>query len=113
MILILNIVNVKPEDANTKNCKVARVIFNNGDFSIAYLYIVDENINILGCRWNYNYGSKNILGSPNIGKNPKWLYYSEDLFIPTLNSISGLNGTNEQNRIDVIQAIEDKKILKP
>ena len=48
---------MKPEDANTKNCKVVKVLFNNDDFSIAYLYLVNEDRNVLGVRWNYNYGT--------------------------------------------------------
>ena len=104
---------MKPEDANTKNCKVVKVLFNNGDFSIAYLYLVDEDRNVLGVRWNYNYGTDNELGSPNQGNNPKWLYYHEDLYIPTLNSIGGLYNTNEQARIEVFQAILDKQIIRP
>lgn len=50
---------MKPEDANTKNCKVVKVLFNNDDFSIAYLYLVNEDRNVLGVRWNYNYGTDN------------------------------------------------------
>jgi hypothetical protein len=55
----------------------------------------------------------NELGSPNQGNNPKWLYYHEDLYIPTLNSIGGLSNTNEQARIEVFQAILDKQIIRP
>lgn len=104
---------MNPEEANTRNCKVVKVIYNFDEFSYAYLYIVDEDKNALGCRWNYNYGTENKIGSPNQGNNPKWLYLPESLYIPVLNSIEGLDGTNEQNRIDVLQAIKNKTIIKP
>lgn len=107
---------MKPEDANTRNCKVVRVIYNDGDFSIAYLYIVNENANKLGVRWNFNYGSKpenQWIGSPNIGVYPKWLYYPENLLIQTLNAIAGLPDTNEEIRLEVIQAFKNQAIIKP
>lgn len=104
---------MKPEDANTKNCKVVRVIYNDGDFSYAYLYIVDEGKNMLGARWNFNYGTGNDLGSPNLGKNPKWLYLPDDLLIPTLNAIAGLSDTNEEIRLEVIQAFTNNRVIMP
>lgn len=103
---------MKPEDANIKNCKVVKVIYNNDDFSYAYLYLVDKNRNALGCRWDVNNFTNNDIGCPNQGNNPKWLYLPESLYIPVLNSIEGLDGTNEQNRIDVLQAIKNKTIIK-
>lgn len=107
---------MKPEDANTNNCKVVRVIYNDGDFSYAYLYIVDEEKNILGARWNINYGSKTgnqWIGSPNIGTSPKWLYLPEALTIPTLNAIADSKYTNKEARLEVIQAFTNKEIIKP
>ncbi len=104
---------MNPKDANTKNCKVVKVVFDNGDFSIAYLYIINENKNILGCRWNYNYITNNDLGSPNQGKYPKWLYFSEDLYIPILNSLINIDGTIEPERLAVVNAIQNKELIKP
>lgn len=107
---------MKPEDANTKNCKVVRVIYNDEEFSCAYLYIVNEGKNKLGVRWNINYGSKpenQWIGSPNIGVSPKWFYLPDDLIIPTLNSIAGLSSTNEDIRLEVIKAFTNKTIIKP
>lgn len=104
---------MKPEDANTKNCKVVKVIYNDDDFSYAYLYLVDKNRNALGCRWDINNFTNNDIGSPIQGNNPKWLYLPESLYIPVLNSIEGLAGIYEQNRIDVLQAIKDDAIIRP
>ena len=104
---------MNPEEANTKKCKVVKVIYNYDNFSYAYLYIVDENKNTLGCRWNYNYGTNNDIGSPNQGNNPKWLYLPESLYMQILNTIGGLAGTIEQNRIDVLQAINNGTIIRP
>lgn len=104
---------MKPEEANTKNCKVVRVIYNDGDFSYAYLYLVDEQKNVLGARWNFNYGTGNDLGSPNHGQYPKWLYLPDNLLVPTLNSLAGLSDTNEDIRLEVIQAFTNQTIIKP
>lgn len=112
-VIILRTKNMDPKDANTKKCKVVKVVYNCGDFSYAYLYLADEDRNVLGCRWNYNYGTRNELGSPNQGRNPKWLYMPDQLYYPILESLVGLPGTDEASRIEVIQAINDKEILKP
>ena len=104
---------MKPEEANTRNCKVVKVIYNDGDFSYAYLYIVNEGKNKLGVRWNYNDITENDLGSPVHGQYPIWLYLPENLIIPTLNSIAGLPDTNEEIRLEVIQAFTNNTIIKP
>lgn len=104
---------MKPEDANTRNCKVVRVVYNDGDFSIAYLYLVDKKENTLGVRWNYNYTTDNPVGSPNQGNTAKWLYYTDKLLIPTLNAIAGLPDTNEEARSEVLKAFQNGQIIKP
>lgn len=104
---------MKPEDANTRNCKVVKVVFDNGDFSIAYLYLIKENKNVLGCRWNYNYITDNDLGSPNQGKYPKWFYLPENLYTLILNSLISLNETNENEIVAVIHAIQNNELIKP
>lgn len=104
---------MKPIEANTKNCKVVKVVFDNGDFSIAYLYLINENKNVLGCRWNYSYTTDNELGSPVRGQYPTWFYLSEDLYIPILNSLINLNETNEFERVAVIRAIQNYELIKP
>lgn len=104
---------MKPEDANTNNCKVVRVVYNDEDFSYAYLYIVNEGKNKLGARWNYNDITENDIGSPVRGSYPIWLYLPEDLIIPTLNSIVGLQGTKEEARSEVLKAFQNGQIIKP
>lgn len=107
---------MKPEDANTGNSKVLRVVYNHNDFSIAYLYLVREKKNTLAVRWNYNYSPESTcpdLGSPNQGVNPKWLYLPEDLYVPTLYMIKGRPGTNESFRLEVLNSIISNEMIVP
>ena len=90
-----------PEDVNPKNFKVKQVIFNNGDFSIAYGEW-KEDVSCLGMRWN---GSKDDVGYPKLFNNPVWFILPEELTVPLALSLFGKEQANAENILAVLQKI--------
>ncbi|WP_016775644.1 hypothetical protein [Anaerophaga thermohalophila] len=74
---------MKPENVNPSNFKVESVLFDNGDFSIAYGKWENDK-NRIAMRWN---GNEDDPGYPKLFKNPVWFLIDDALKVPFIKSL--------------------------
>ena len=75
---------MKPKNVNPQNFKVENILFNNGEFSIAY-GIWEDGKKYLAMRWNGD--NENDSGYPKAFGNPMWFILTDELTIPILKSL--------------------------
>lgn len=93
---------MRPENVKPSDFKVKEIIYNNGNFAIAYGNFRQDAIPCLAVRWNLDENNPNDLGYPNNGKEPKWLVIDNDLKIPFLKSILGNPNAKNDKVLDII-----------
>lgn len=90
-----------PERVKPEKFKVHTIIYNNGDFSVAYGKWENREIR-LAMRWNG--GSEEGLGYPNQGGNPLWFQLPNDA-IWTSMILQAIDGIKEiEDRIKMLNA---------
>jgi len=90
---------MKPEDVNPNNFKVENILYNNGDFSIAYGKWDDSRFSI-AMRWN---GDGNDPGYPKLFKKPVWFLIDDDLKMPFLKSLLELDSSENELIIETLK----------
>lgn len=91
---------MRPEDVKPKHYTNIDIIYNNGDFAIAYATHKD-NYKQLVMRWNGT--SDKPLGYPSIGKNPLWMRIDNKLSIPFLKSLIGQDGAKNDKINNILK----------
>jgi hypothetical protein len=66
---------MKPENVLPRKFNVHTIIYNNGDFSVAYGVWEDDGSKRIAMRWN---GGDDEIGYPSQGGNPLWFQLPED-----------------------------------
>ncbi|KAF0206107.1 MAG: hypothetical protein FD173_421 [Gallionellaceae bacterium] len=77
----------KPQDVNPGNFSVERVIYNNGEFSIAY-GVWEKTQKVIAMRWN---GDDKDMGYPKTFGNPMWFIVHSDLKPMILKGLIDMN----------------------
>jgi len=67
---------MKPENANPKNFKVEKVIYNQDNFAIAIGVWQDDQTRRFAMRWN---GGDDDAGYPSVFANPMWFQLPQDI----------------------------------
>lgn len=90
---------MEPEKVNTQKFKVEDIIYNNGDFSIAYGLFVNGG-NCIAMRWN---GDASNIGFPNSFGNPTWFVVHNELKIEILKSLLQTEYSDNQKIIQILK----------
>jgi hypothetical protein len=90
---------MKPENVNPSNFKVESVLFDNGDFSIAYGKWENDK-NRIAMRWN---GNEDDPGYPKLFKNPVWFLIDDALKVPFIKSLIEKKGSKHKNIIECLK----------
>jgi hypothetical protein len=91
---------MKPENVNPSNFKVESILFDNGNFSIAYGKWKNETSNRIAMRWN---GKDDDPGYPKLFKNPVWFFIDDSLKIPFMKSLIENKGSKHENIIESLK----------
>lgn len=91
----------KPEDVNPQNFQVDKILYNDGDFSIAWGQWENNEMR-LGMRWN---GEAEDPGYPKLFNHPVWFVLPEALALPILKSLIGINSSVNNNVLDVLNRL--------
>lgn len=89
-----------PIDVNPHNFQVHQIIYNDGDFSIAWGRWEDGNMH-LAMRWN----GDGDAGYPKTFGNPVWFLIPGNLSIPILRGVLGAEFSNAEAIADAIKDI--------
>gem|GEM_PF-933018 len=103
---------VQPENVNPHNFKVQQVLYNDGDFSVAWGEWQDGNMR-LAMRWN---GEGDDPGYPSAFRNPIWFLLSDKLDLLIFRSLFGAESVDIQAIMAAIGGISDiasKKVGSP
>lgn len=90
-----------PEDVNPRNYQVRQVIYNDGEFSIAWGEWEDGTMRV-AMRWN---GEGDNAGYPKTFGNPVWFQLPEDLSVSVLRGILGHNSSRTESIIEVLRDV--------
>ena len=90
---------MKPEEVNTSNFELREVLYNNGEFSIAYGIYEGGKEPVIAMRWN---GKGAGVGYPRKDKEPRWMVVHDELKIPFLKSILGNENAKSDKVLDII-----------
>jgi hypothetical protein len=90
----------RPEDVNPHNFHVHNVIYNDGEFAIAWGEWEDNTMR-LAMRWN---GEGDDAGYPKTFGNPVWFLLPENLTTPIIKGILGIESTDNQAMLTTLQA---------
>lgn len=93
---------MKPENVNPKNFELIEIIYDNGDFSIAY-GIFEKTNKCIGMRWNGDISNNDDKGYPKVFKNPMWFILTDELKKPLLKSLLGLPNTKSKEIKRIIE----------
>jgi len=88
----------RPEDVNPQNFHVHHILFNDGEFSIAWGEWEDGTLR-LAMRWN---GEGSDPGYPKLFSNPVWFLLPDSL---TISVLSGILGSQFSNRSAISSVI--------
>jgi hypothetical protein len=69
---------MQPENVNPANFTVERIIFNDGEFSIAVGIWNDDETRRFAMRWNGNNTNPSDVGYPSVFHHPMWFQLPED-----------------------------------
>ncbi len=89
----------RPEDVNPQNYRVESVLFDDGDFSIAWGEW-EAGTMCLAMRWN---GEGNDPGYPKLFGNPVWFVLPESVTLPLLRGLIGTESTVSDNILDALK----------
>lgn len=98
---------MKPENVNPNNFNVEYILYDNGNFSIAY-GIWEKSKSSIAMRWN---GNGNDPGYPKLFNNPVWFLIDDDLKLPIIKSLLKLSGSKKENIIKTLK--KELKITCP
>ncbi len=91
---------MKPEEVNTSNFELREVLYNNGEFSIAYGKYDGGKEPVIAMRWN---GKGAGVGYPKSASGePRWMVVHDELKIPFLKSILGNEKAKSDKVLDII-----------
>lgn len=90
---------MEPEKVNSNKFKVEDIIYNNGDFSIAYGLFVDGG-NCIAMRWN---GVDSNMGFPKSSGKPTWFVVHNKLKIEFLKSLLQSEFSENQKIIQILK----------
>ncbi len=93
---------MNPENVNPSNFRDAQIVYNNGEFSIAYGTWENGN-RVLGMRWNGE--DNNDPGFPKVFRNPMWFIIDSDLHLPFLRSLVGISNSDSEKLLTVLEEI--------
>lgn len=91
---------MKPENANPKNFEVEEVIYNDGEFSVAYGRWQNQPVKQLGMRWNGD--ADDDAGYPKVFGNPMWFLLSSDLKEIFLRSLLESDSSNKPAILEIL-----------
>lgn len=89
----------QPEQVNPHNYQVHQILYNDGDFSIAWGQWEDGTMRV-ALRWN---GEGDDAGYPKTFGHPVWFQLPEHLTIPVLRGILGLESSRAKSIMEVIK----------
>lgn len=92
---------MKPENVNPANFSIINILFDNNKFSIAY-GIWDNSNKCIAMRWN---GEENDPGYPKVFGHPMWFIIDNDLRLPIIQSLLGIEGSNKDNLLKTLNEI--------
>ncbi len=91
---------MKPEKVNPSNFKLREVLYDNGEFSIAYGIYEKGPSPVIAMRWN---GKGAGVGYPKSASGePRWMVVHDELKIPFLKSILGDENAKSDKVLDII-----------
>ena len=91
---------MKPEEVNTSNFELREVLYNNGEFSIAYGKYDGGKEPVIAMRWN---GKGAGVGyQKSASGEPRWMVVHDELKIPFLKSILGNEKAKSDKVLDII-----------
>lgn len=90
---------MKPEKVNAPNFELREVLYDNGEFSIAYGIYEKGSSPVIAMRWN---GKGAGVGYPRKDKEPRWMVVHDELKIPFLKSILGNVKAKSDKVLDII-----------
>lgn len=90
---------MNPKDVNPSNFKVKNILFDNGDFAVAYGKWKDESYS-LAMRWN---GQGNDIGYPKSRNYPMWFIIHDSMKIPIVKTLIGIPNSNFQSIIETLK----------
>ena len=98
---------MKPEKVNPSNFKLIEVLYNNGEFSIAYGIYDGGKEPVIAMRWNGK--NEKSLGFPYMGDRktgaPVWFVIPDMLKITILRSIIGLPNAKSKEILKILENI--------
>jgi len=98
---------MKPEDVTPANFLRDSIIFDNGNFSVAWGTWGGEDNGgdkCLGMRWN---GDGNDPGYPKLFKNPVWFIIPEDLTASMLKTLLGKESAENDKILETLKELID------
>ncbi len=91
---------MKPEEVNAPNFELKEVLYDNGEFSIAYGKYDGGKELVIAMRWN---GKGTGVGYPkSVSGAPRWMVVHDELKIPFLKSILGDENAKSDKVLDII-----------
>ena len=90
---------MKPEEVTYDKFKCDVILYNNGEFSIAYGKYDGGKEPVIAMRWN---GKGAGVGYPRKDKEPRWMVVHDELKIPFLKSILGNVKAKSDKVLDII-----------
>ena len=96
---------MKPMEVNDNGFSVDCVLYDDGDFSVAW-GTWDKNNRCLGMRWNGDENSKYPAGFP-IGKGgrPVWLVIPADLSVPFISALLAKASADQSALLKVLREL--------
>ena len=98
---------MKPEKVNPSNFKLREVLYDNGEFSIAYGIYDGGKEPVIAMRWNGK--NEESLGFPYMGDyktgTPVWFVIPDMLKITILRSIIGLPNAESKEILKILEKI--------
>jgi hypothetical protein len=94
---------MKPTDVNDSMFPVHKVLYNDGEFSIAWGTWRQSGKNGLGMRWDFQPKEP---GFPTGYNNcPRWLVIPEDLSLPIVTALLGRTPADNNTLLQVLQEL--------
>lgn len=90
---------MRPENVNPSNFIVDSILFDNTDFAVAY-GTWEDGSKVVAMRWN---GADTDPGYPKVFGHPMWFIVTEELRLPIIRSLVGLENTNRDNLLKTLQ----------
>lgn len=92
---------MKPENVNPRNFTLEEVVYDNGEFSIAYGRF-ENSVSRLAMRWN---GGDNEAGYPKTFGNPMWFIVHDDLKQVILKSLIGVDSSKKNALLKILEDV--------